>query len=390
MKSRQHWLHLFVFSISDSFIWQNFKMLASKVPATPAELVSTLKLSPNEALNEQITKWIMWDRNAATVQQVVDAVNNKDWEALRIRLCNYNKFAVAGMRSGMRAGFDSINDLVSIQVAQGLCQYLIKMYPSIAKREAQGVVIGFDCRYNGKRFAQLMASVFLNNNFRVNLFNRMVPTPFIAFSVLKLKCMAGIVVTGSHDMKSDNGFKIFWSNGALILPPHEKNIYDAMMKHMEPVPSSWDLNILEDHNLLVDPYREVYAEYYEDMKRQIPEPYMETNECSQLRFIYTPLHGVGFHYIREGFYHSRLKPVIPVVQQRDPDPEFPTIQMPDPLGKNILKSPYTSMLALSRHTISMNTFLVNVNSRVDSGTLSDEYTYYKSSLLQSDWSTDFP
>lgn len=349
-------------------------MLASKVPATPAELISSLKLSNNEALNEQITNWIMWDRNAATVQQVVDAVNNKDWEALQIRLCHYNKFAAAGMRSGMRAGFDSINDLVSIQLAQGLCNYLIRLYPSVAKREAQGVVIGFDCRYNGKRFAQLMATVFLNHNFRVNLFNRMVPTPFIAFSVLKLKSMAGIVVTGSHNMKSDNGFKIFWSNGALILPPHDKNIYDSMMKCMEPLPSSWDLSILEDHNLLADPYREVYADYYEDMKSQIPENFLETNECSQLRFVYTPLHGVGFHYVREGFYQARLKPVIPVAQQKDPDPDFPTIHMPDPLGKTILKE--LTIQDLLRYTIYSHFHRVSVSSVMPLGRLDGRWTSF--------------
>lgn len=308
-------------------------MLAHNVPTTPAELVSSLKLSGNATLDEQITNWIMWDRNAATVQQVVEAVNSKDWETLQIRLGSYNAFRVSGIRSGMRAGFDSINDLVSIQLAQGMTSYLKRLYPSVAKREAQGVVIGFDCRYNGKRFAQLMATVFLNNNFRVHLFNRMVPTPFVSFAVLKLNCMAGIVVTGSHNEKTDNGFKIFWDNGAPILTPHDKNIHEAMLNNLEPLPSSWDLSVQDDHPLFFDPFREVYTDYYEALKDSIPEPYLETNECSQLRFVYTPLHGVGFHYIREAFYQARLKPVIPVPQQKDPDPDFPTVPYPDPVGK---------------------------------------------------------
>lgn len=312
-------------------------MLAQNVPTTPAELVTSLKLSGDPELDEQITNWIMWDRNAATVQQVVDAVNNKDWVALKVRLGSFNGFRSAGIRSGMRAGFDSINDLVSIQLAQGMSSYLKRLYPSVAKREAQGVVIGFDCRYNGKRFAQLMATVFLNANFRVNFFSRMVPTPFVSFAVSKLNCMAGIVVTGSHNEKSDNGFKVFWDNGAPLLTPHDKQINEAMLKNLEPMPSSWDLSILDDHPLFIDPFREVYADYYEEMKNKIPEPYLETNECSQLRFVYTPLHGVGFNYIREAFYQARLKPVIPVPQQKDPDPDFPTVPYPDPVGKWSIK-----------------------------------------------------
>ncbi|KAM8711615.1 hypothetical protein ACLKA7_012170 [Drosophila subpalustris] len=312
-------------------------MLASNAHVTPAELISSLELSGEKELDEQIKKWILWDRNAATLKQVIDAVKEKDWEALRIRLCRYNTIGTAGLRSGMRAGFDSINDLVTIQMAQGLSQYLQDVYPNVAKRESQGVVIGYDGRFNGKRFAQLIGAVFLNSSFRVYFFGRMVPTPFVSFAVVHLKCLAGIIVTASHNPKSDNGFKFFWSNGAPILAPHDKNIQAAMMKRLEPLPSSWDLSILDDHALLVDPFREVYPAYYEAMKKLLCHTFVETNECSQLRFIYTPLHGVGFQYVREAFYQARLKPLIPVVRQKDPDPEFPTTSFPDPIdGKDSL------------------------------------------------------
>ncbi|XP_001997310.3 glucose 1,6-bisphosphate synthase [Drosophila grimshawi] len=306
-------------------------MLAPKLPVTPAELLSTLELSGSPDLDQQITNWIMWDRNEATLKQVVEAVSKKDWEALRIRLCNSLSFGTCGMTSVMRAGFDSINDLVTIEFAQGLSNYLTELYPSVQKRESQGVVIGFDVRYNGKRFAQLIATVLLNSRFRVYLFNRMVPTPFISFSVLHLKCLAGIEVTASHSAKIENGFKVFWSNGAHVLIPHDKKLQTAMLNNMEPLNSSWDLSILDDHPLFHDPYREVYPAYFEQMKRLLPSTYLETNECSQLRFAYSPLHGVGFPYIREAFYQARLKPLIVVPQQKEPDPDFPTVKKPSPL-----------------------------------------------------------
>lgn len=310
-------------------------MLAPNIPTTGAELLDTLNLSGEEDLDQQIRNWILWDRNAATIQQVVEAIKDKDWEALRVRLCHRCGFGSGGMRSGMRAGFDSINDLVTIQMAQGLSNYLLDLYPSVKKRTTQGVIIGHDARYNGKRFTQLISAVFLNSNFRVYLFNRTVPTPFIVFGVVHLKCLAGVAVTASHNPKTDNGFKIYLDNGAAILTPNDSHLQASILRHLEPLPSSWDLSVLDDNPLLSEPFREVYAAYFEQMKTLLPLTFIETNECSQLRFVYTPLHGVGFHYIREAFYQARLKPVIVVLQQKDPDPEFPTVHFPSPLGKSI-------------------------------------------------------
>ncbi|XP_033255654.1 glucose 1,6-bisphosphate synthase-like [Drosophila miranda] len=305
-------------------------MSTKKTPKTPAEVLNSLQLSGQEDLDKQIKNWVLWDRNEATLDQVIEAVHDQDWHALRVRLCNRIPFGTAGMRGGMRAGFDSINDLVIIQTAQGLAAYLTDCYPSIQKRETQGVVIGYDGRYNSKRFAQLTSAVFLNSGYKVYLFNRMTPTPFIPFTVSALKCLAGVVVTASHNPKEDNGFKVYAANGAQILPPHDKKIYDDIMANLEPTPSSWDLCILTASPLVEDPYRQIYPMYYEMLKKLLPPVHLETNECSQLRFIYTPMHGVGYSFMREAFYQARLKPLIPVPEQKDPDPEFHTLVYPNP------------------------------------------------------------
>ncbi|ALC41065.1 CG10202 [Drosophila busckii] len=312
-------------------------MLAPNAPTTPAELIKSLELSGRDELDMQIKNWIMWDRNDATLQQVVSAVKEKDWDALEQRLCHRNAFGTAGLRAGMRAGFDSINDLTIIQTAQGLSSFLTEQYPNVVRRETQGVVIGYDGRYNSKRLAQLTATVMLNGRCKVYLFNRITTTPLVAFGVVHLKCLAGVMVTGSHNAKHDNGFKVYWTNGAPIVAPLDKQIQAAVLNCLEPVPSNWDLSILDEHALLEDPYREVYPAYYEAMSNLLPYNYIETNECSQLRFVYTALHGAGYPYIREAFYQARLKPVIPVPEQKDSDPEFPTISFPDPIeGKDSL------------------------------------------------------
>ncbi|XP_022224637.2 glucose 1,6-bisphosphate synthase [Drosophila obscura] len=305
-------------------------MTTKKQQQTPAEVLKSLELSGQEDLDRQIKNWVFWDRNEATLAQVLEAVRDQDWQALRVRLCNRIPFGTAGLRGGMRAGFDSINDLVIIQTAQGMAAYLSDCYPSIQKRETMGVVIGYDGRYNSKRFAQLTSAVFLNNNYKVYLFNRMIPTPFIPFAIVALKCLAGIVVTASHNPKEDNGFKVYAANGAQILPPNDAKIYEAIMANLEPKPSSWDLSILSGNPLVEDPYRQIYPLYYEMLRKLLPPVYLETNECSQLRFIYTPMHGVGYSFMREAFYQARLKPLIPVPEQKDPDPEFHTLVYPNP------------------------------------------------------------
>ncbi|XP_017039307.1 glucose 1,6-bisphosphate synthase [Drosophila ficusphila] len=309
-----------------------------KTVLSPQELLKTLNLSGDEELDQQIQNWVLWDRNEATLNQVLEAVRDEDWEALRVRLCHRITYLATGLRGGMRAGFDSLNDVVIIEAAQGICAYLIDAYPSIQKRQTQGIVVGYDGRYNSKRFAQLIATVFLNNDFKVFLFTRMTPTPFIPFTIVTLNCLAGIVITASHNPKEDNGLKVYWSNGAQAMAPHDQRIRDYMMKNLEPKPSSWETSQLVDHQMVEDPYRQIYPLFYETLKKLLPPVYLETNECSQLRFVYTPLHGVGFPFMREAFYQARLKPVIPVLEQKDPDPEFPTLVNPNPEeGKDAFK-----------------------------------------------------
>lgn len=132
----------------------------------------------------------------------------------------------------MQAGFNSMNDLVVIQSAQGIAEYLKECYPN--RRDlSRGVSIGYDGRYNSKRFAELSSCVFVAENIPVYLFGTTVATPFIPFCITEKKCLAGIMVTASHNPKEDNGYKVYWTNGAQIIEPHDKNILDKILHHLE-------------------------------------------------------------------------------------------------------------------------------------------------------------
>ncbi|EDW10482.1 uncharacterized protein Dmoj_GI21114 [Drosophila mojavensis] len=304
--------------------------------------LKNMPLSGDKELDSQIKKWVKWDRNQDTLCQIMEAVRNEDWDTLRCRLCRRIDFGTAGLRAVMRAGFDSMNELVIIQTSQGLCAYIKEQYPDEAEWAVRGVVIGFDGRYNSQRFAELTAIVFLSNNFRVYQFKRMVGTPFVPYTVMRMNSLAGVMITASHNPKQENGYKVYWSNGAQIIPPHDEGVQNAIMENLQPHPDSWDETLLCNNESLSDPYNNVLPPYYDALKKEISCPLMEANGNCPLTFTYTPMHGVGYAYVKLAFSKINLKAVIPVLQQIAPDPEFPTAPSPNP------EDPKTLCLAIER------------------------------------------
>lgn len=162
------------------------------------------------------------------------------------------------------------------------------------------------------------------------------------------------MVTASHNPKEDNGYKVYWNNGAQIISPNDKNIQAHILENLEwvninerharsknenkrsfiftfrPQSSSWDLDSLKSP-LLNDPYREMFELYYEKLLANIPsEVLSEINAKSDMRFVYSAMHGVGYKFVEKALEIANLKPLIPVAEQRDADPEFPTVKFPNP------------------------------------------------------------
>jgi len=159
----------------------------------------------------------------------------------------------------MGSGFALMNELTVIQATQGLLRHIQSTFKD--KKESLSVVIGFDARHHSHEFARLAAALFAHEQIHVYLFDSTtVPTPFIPFSVQKLKCQAGIMVTASHNPKDDNGYKVYWENGAQIISPLDANIADSIEANLEPWKGkAWNLDILKENNskLVSDPIEEV-------------------------------------------------------------------------------------------------------------------------------------
>ena len=159
----------------------------------------------------------------------------------------------------MGGGFALMNELTVIQATQGLLRHVEKCFRG--KREKLSVVIGFDGRHQSKEFARLAASLFAHEQFHVYLFDSTtVPTPFIPFSVQKLKCQAGIMITASHNPKDDNGYKVYWENGAQIISPLDAQIAQSIELNLEPWKNkAWNLDVLnqKQNELVFNPIEKV-------------------------------------------------------------------------------------------------------------------------------------
>ncbi|XP_075707419.1 glucose 1,6-bisphosphate synthase [Rhinoderma darwinii] len=282
-------------------------------------------------LDAAVWQWLHWDQNPKTRVQILSLLQDGMTKELRERLCSRLSFGTAGLRSAMGAGFSRINDLTIIQTTQGMFQYLKRSFPHLKSR---GVVVGYDTREqassncSSQRLAKLTATVLLSRGVRVYLFSRYVPTPFVPYAVQKLKAVAGVMITASHNRKEDNGYKVYWENGAQITAPHDKEILKCVEQYPVPWPDSWNVNLVDTSPRMTDPLQVVSESYMEDLRAVCI--HRELNQKTRLRFVHTSFHGVAHDYVQSAFRVFGFNPPIPVPEQKDPDPNFSTVRCPNP------------------------------------------------------------
>lgn len=237
----------------------------------------------------------------------------------------------------MRAGYNGMNEMVVIQTAQGLMNYVRQCYPD-AEDQQRGVVFGYDGRHQSKRFAELSAGIFLRANIPVYLYSRTVATPLVPFAVLEKRCLAGVMVTASHNPKEDNGYKVYWTNGAQIISPHDKNIQTSILENLIPAEGEGVWRGIDGLQVM-DPYEEMEALYMQKLLGNIPQRFREEfNAKSDVEFVYSAMHGVGYPFVERGFEVVQLRAPVAVPEQQFPDPEFPTVKYPNPEeGKSSLE-----------------------------------------------------
>jgi len=265
-----------------------------------------------------------------TIEKLCKEKNDKELEAL---IRKPLAFGTAGLRAEMGPGFSRMNGLTVIQASQGLCEYLLEVDPEI---KTKGIVIGHDHRHHSESFARLAAAIFISKDIPVIYYHKNVCTPLVPFSVNQYKTSCGVMVTASHNPKQYNGYKVYWNNACQIIPPIDKGIADKIKVNQ--IPWLWDENMVDNPkyaNLVKDPYDEVCQKYKECIGNMAT--YKEDNKNTNVKFCYTAMHGVGLPFARRSFEAFGFKPFEEVEQQVLPDPDFSTVEFPNPEeGKGVL------------------------------------------------------
>lgn len=274
-----------------------------------------MSLSP--ALRARVDAWLADDPDAGTraeLAALVTAAESDESAASELadRFDGRLEFGTAGLRGEVAAGPNRMNRAVVIRAAAGLAAYLVD------NGQRGKVVIGYDARTRSDVFASDTADVLQGAGLEPMVLPRPLPTPLLAFAIRHLGCVAGVMVTASHNPPRDNGYKVYLGDGSQIVPPADVEIsarIDAVTA-VAGVPRAGGWRVLGDEVL----------EDYLTAVAALPDPAAPRD----LVVVYTPLHGVGDETVQKAMQRAGFAAPLAVSEQRLPDGSFPTVSFPNP------------------------------------------------------------
>ncbi len=274
-----------------------------------------------EGLTRAVTAWIAQDPDEGTrsqAQEQLDRARGGDGDARAALLDAFGArlaFGTAGLRGPLGAGPNRMNRVVVSQAAAGLAAYL-------RGHDASGgrVLVGYDARHGSAVFARDTAEVLAGAGFETLLTARPTPTPVVAFGIGHLRCAAAVVVTASHNPPQDNGYKVYLGDGSQIVPPADAEISDEIdrvaAQNLADVTRSTDYRVVGE---------ELLAAYRARVAALVP-----ADAPRALRWVYTPMHGVGGALVEQVVAAAGFPAPRTVAAQAEPDPDFPTVSFPNP------------------------------------------------------------
>ncbi len=236
------------------------------------------------------------------------------------------EFGTGGLRGIIGAGTNRMNVYTVRKATQGLANYIIKQ-----GAQSKGVAIAYDSRRMSPEFADEAALCLAANGIKAYVFETLRPTPELSFAVRELGCTAGIVVTASHNPPEYNGYKVYWEDGAQVTAPRDKDIItevnnvanfsDAKTMAKEDAMKAGLYNVIG---------KEIDDRYMEELKKQIIHPEIIKEVAGDIKIVYSPFHGTGNIPVRRILKELGFKNVYVVPEQELPDPDFTTLEYPNP------------------------------------------------------------
>lgn len=261
-----------------------------------------------------------------TVALLLDALEKNETALVEDAFYQELDFGTGGLRGIMGPGTNRMNRVIVARATQGLVNYIRKQSPT-----GGAVCIAYDSRHRSAEFAREAARVIAGNGLKAHLFEDVRPTPELSFAVRHFKATAGIVITASHNPKEYNGYKVYWSDGAQVVAPHDRAIIAEVrnVTSMAQVQlADYEQAVRKDQIHLVG--ATVDRLYLEALEAVHLRKDLTLERGDQLRIVYTPLHGTGIRLVPDalrkwGFFDLHI-----VAEQAEPDGSFPTTKSPNP------------------------------------------------------------
>ena len=274
---------------------------------------------------EKYNEWLNDDCFDDETKKELNSIRDNE-EEIKDRFYKELEFGTAGLRGVIGAGTNRMNKYTVGRATQGLANFINKM-----KIENPSVVISYDSRHMSKEFSEIAALVLNANGIKVNLFDNLRPVPELSFSVRYLNATAGIMITASHNPPEYNGYKVYWSDGAQIVPPIDKGIIDEVLSIKDfSLIKTINKNEAIEAGLLNYVGEEIDDAFINALKSSCLNPEIIKKEAKNVKIVYTPLHGAGNLPVQRILKELGFENVYVVSEQEKPDGDFPTVSYPNP------------------------------------------------------------
>ena len=278
---------------------------------------------------EEYLRWRQAEKLAPQLKAELEAIADNPKE-IEERFYTELEFGTAGLRGILGAGTNRMNAQVIKRATLGLSEYIL----GFAGGAERGVAIAYDSRRMSREFALEAALTLCAKGIHAYIYDSLRPVPMLSYMVRRLKCIAGIVITASHNPPEYNGYKVYWQHGGQAGPEQAAEILGYIRKadyfKVKPMEESAALKA----GLLNMIGEEVDEAYYTDTMSLCLAPEVTERHGAEMRIVYTPLHGSGNVPVREILRRIGIKNISVVKEQEEPDGSFPTVKAPNPEDPN--------------------------------------------------------
>lgn len=282
---------------------------------------------------ENYNNWLTSDYIDLKDREDLESIKENEAE-IEDRFYTNLSFGTGGMRGVRGVGINRINKYTIRKATQGLANYILESTGEIGKK--MGVAIAYDCRIGSEEYALNAALVLAGNGIKAYLFKSLRSTPELSFAVRELKCIAGIVVTASHNPQEYNGYKVYWNDGCQIIEPQASGVVNSV----NAINSFDEINLLTKETAIQEGLLEYISEdmdtkFIEAVKKQIIHNEIPGKE--NFKIVYSPLHGTGGRPVKRVFDETGFKSIYIVTEQEQPDGNFPTCSYANPEDPAVFK-----------------------------------------------------